>query len=780
VGDAEIAKGPFNAMFNGAVLSSVHVGDSWYFGGDFTATHSAIAPRLMPLTAAGEMVASCNLGASFDGDITSLVRSGSSIYVGGAFSSFNGMSAKRIAKLDAVTCALDTTFSPPAANGFDSTVTTLLVSGSSIYVGGVFTAYRGVADSANRLAKLDLTSGAIDTSFGPAGPSANGFDGTVYALATDGTSLFIGGGFSSYRGAGFSARNLAKVNATTGALDTTFSPAGLNQNGFDSTVYALALSGTSVYAGGGFGSYKGVAGSASRIAKLNATSGALDTTFSPPGANGFNSYVYAFAVSGTSLYVAGNFSDYRGVASSARALAKLDLTTGALDTAFTPSGTPQAGIDGYLSSLQVSNGRLFIGGGFKSYKGVAVHNLASVDLTTGAVSETYGRAGDTYRGTERDVMALASAGGDLWVGGRFKTYGGISANRIAKLNDHNYTEDTTFSPAAANGFDDQVVALASDGTSLFVGGRFEQYRGVADSTHFLAKINLVTGALDPAFSTAGNNGFDDNVLSLAVSGTTLYAGGDFSAYRGVANSANHVAKLDASTGAIDTTFSPVGLNANGLNNRAVALAVNGTSLYAGGDFTGGRGVANSAIHLAKLDTTTGAIDTTFSPAGVGMNGFDDGVAALTFANGSLYVGGYFSAYRGVADSAHAIAKLDGTTGALDTTFSPPGATANGVNRWVYALTTSANALYIAGAFSDYRGVANSAFSLAKVDPASGALDTTFGPAGVGMNGFASGEALYSLAVYDGSLFVGGDTLLHYRNAAALGAVKVDALTGALQ
>jgi len=62
--------------------------------------------------------------------------------------------------------------------------------------------------------------------------------------------------------------------------------------------------------GGVFTTYNPGSQSANYIAKLD-SSGNLDTTFSPPASNGFNTNVRTLAVSGTDIYVGGNFNVYR-------------------------------------------------------------------------------------------------------------------------------------------------------------------------------------------------------------------------------------------------------------------------------------------------------------------------------------------------------------------------------------------------------------------------------------------------------------------------------------
>ncbi|HAR44225.1 MAG TPA: hypothetical protein DCS07_16595, partial [Bdellovibrionales bacterium] len=242
---------------NGSVTTAVTDGTSWYLGGEFTAVNSWNAPSVLVLTETGMPFLGCDLKSGFNGSVGAVVATDNAIYVGGSFSQYQGQSANRIAKLTKSTCALDTTFSPEALNGFDNTVTALATTGTSLYVGGYFTAYRGVANSANRLAKLDLATGVIDTTFSPAGAATNGFNWSVNSLLISGTSLYVGGGFTAYKGIANSANRLAKLDLTSGAIDTTFSPVGAATNGFNSTVNTLAVSGASVYAGGYFTAYKG-------------------------------------------------------------------------------------------------------------------------------------------------------------------------------------------------------------------------------------------------------------------------------------------------------------------------------------------------------------------------------------------------------------------------------------------------------------------------------------------------------------------------------------------
>jgi hypothetical protein len=782
----ELLGSAISFAFNGDVLAAVHAKDAWYLGGEFSRADTFRARRAIALDLAGNPTpaGTCNLGAGFDGTVNAVVQQGSSVFFGGEFQKYRGQSAKFIAKVNAATCALDTSFSPPVSNGFDDIVRALAVSadGASVFVGGNFRAYRGVQGSAWYLAKLNATTGAQDATFVTS--QGNAVDNPVGAFAVDGNTLYIGGSFTRWAGVNNSAINLAKVNATTGALDTTFGPTGQNANGFaGGDVRALLVSGSSLFVGGAFNTYRGVNNAANNIAKLNKTTGAIDTTFSPPGAtaNGFTAPVLALAALGNALHVGGDFGGYKGVQDSARRIAKLDMTSGALDTSFTPAGATANGFNGSVSALVATGSAVYAVGNFSEYRGAAGANaIAKLDAATGALDASFratgqdGQGFDEYGGFRNGALALHLAGSTLWVGGEFGTYGGNVVNHLVRIPDATGKIDRTFGPVGASGFDDRVEALAADGSSLFVGGAFEAYRGVAGSARHIAKLDLLSGKLDTSFSPPGvnANGFNADVMALSLVGSSLYVGGEFNAYRNVPYAAFALAKLDAVSGAIDTTFSPPGLKANGFEDGGVrAIVASSTALYVGGQLHQFRDLGRYSVNnLAKLDLVNGQLDTTFSPFGETANGTDNEVRALALVGDSLFVGGEFSSYRG-AEYQH-IVKVNAKTGAPETSFVGAGPN-SGFNGAVYALAIRDGALFAAGAFTDYRGVPASSSFFAKLDPGNGALDTVFTPTGATL----AGVYLYSAVPYGPSIMFGG-RLDYCDNAQCYsGAVRVNRSTG---
>jgi hypothetical protein len=135
---------------------------------------------------------------------------------------------------------------------------------------------------------------------------------------------------------------------------------------------------------------------------------------------------------------------------------------------------------------------------------------------------------------------------------------------------------------------------------------------------------------------------------LAVSGTTIYAGGCFTDVNNngtVLTAAGYVAKLDTLTG----NWSALGSNGAGgssINNVVDDVLVNGTDVYVSGRFSNvnDKGtVYVTAANIAKFDTTTG------NWSALGNNGAggpavpgEVGSMGVVGGTGLLYVGGSFT------------------------------------------------------------------------------------------------------------------------------------------
>lgn len=660
-------------------------------------------------------------------------------------------------------------------------LTMIVDSDGARYIGGNFT---HVATSREPYFVKLTASGAKSSDF----TLGSGFNGQVKGAArlNDG-SLIVVGDFTRYRGQ--VANRVAKIDAT-GTLDTTFNPQ-TGANGANATVSAVAVTGNSIFLGGAFTQYRGT--TANYVTRLDLT-GAKDATFSPTsGANGTNAAVNALATDGLSLFMGGAFTQYRGGAANRLAEVTLD---GALDTTFNPASGGNGASD-VVNALATDGASLFVGGAFTQIRGATANRLAKVDLA-GSLDTTFNPA-IGFNGTNNTVNSLSLDGSYLYAGGAFTQYRSTAANYLLKV-DLDGAKDTTFNPnSGVNGVNGAVNSVFASGGVVYAGGAFTLYRngtalrlvkasaaGVLDTTfnpatgangadnlvytivghadgiyaggafghyrpayavNYVARIKP-DGTLDTSFSpTAGTGGTNNVVRALALQGSTLYIGGDFTQYRSTA--ANRVTKVDKYSGTKDATFSP-NSGANGVNSSVYALAADDTYVYVGGTFTQYRG--SNANYITKLDGSGGQ-DNTFGRS----NGTSSSVYALLLRGDALYLGGAFTQYRSAA--ANRVTKVDKTSGDKDDTFSPNSG-ANGTNSLVYALAASGSHLYLGGSFTSYRGTA--ANYVTKVDLASGVKDTTFSPAS-GANGAST--QVNSLAFVGTSLYVGGNFTL-YRGAAA--------------
>jgi hypothetical protein len=121
------------------------------------------------------------------------------------------------------------------------------------------------------------------------------------------------------------------------------------------------------------------------------------------------------------------------------------------------------------------------------------------------------------------------------------------------------------------------------------------------------------------------------VSAIAVNGSGVYVGGEFTTAGGVP--ANHIAKWDGSS------WSALGSGLSGYFNVVSAIAVSGSEVYAGGFFTSAGGVP--ANYIAKWDGAS------WSALGSGMN---HPVSAIAVNGSGVYVGGYFNIAGGKPSS----------------------------------------------------------------------------------------------------------------------------------
>jgi hypothetical protein len=261
------------------------------------------------------------------------------------------------------------------------------------------------------------------------------------------------------------------------------------------------------------------------------------------------------------------------------------------------------------------------------------------------------------------VNAIAVSGSDIYVGGKFLNAGGIeAADRIARWDGYNWH-------ALGNGLNMTVRSIVVSGSDIYVGGAFSNAGGIASAD----KIARWDGATWHALGT-GINESADGVYSMAVSGSDLYVGGAFGDAGGNID-ADYIARWDGSNWhALQSLYHELGATV------VHAIAISGSDLYAGGNFTNASGVAD-ADYIARWDGIS------WHALGTGINTYPSSVRAIAADGSDIYVGGTFLD-AGDNPDADKFARWDGTTWHVVGVSSPL--------YQVYAIAVDGTDIYIGG------------------------------------------------------------------------------------
>jgi len=601
---ADMTLSDWNPSPNQAVNALVLNGSTLYVGGSFTNIGGQTRNRIAAFDVVTGNATAWNPNA--DGNVLSLAVSGSTVYVGGAFNNVGNQMRSCLAALDANGAA--TAWNPsPSAPPFPSTfpyVTSIVSNGSTVFVAGDF----GTIGFRSRhcLAALDATTGSASSTWNP-NPNL-----LVRTMLLNGSKLYVGGDFSSIGGQ--SLNSIAALDVTSGAPD------GILTGGATWTVEALALSGNTLYAGGYFTTFLGQA--RSRIAAADVTTG-LATAWNPTAA-GSSPHVLALAVSGSTLYAGGSFNIMGAV--PRRGLAALDLTSGQA-TAWNPNpdgrvtamikngstiyasggfanigGQPRSGIgavdattgnantwnpgvNDVAYALAISGSTLYVGGQFSGFGGQPRNGLGAVDLSSN-IATTW----DPHPSNPL-VNALAVSGSTIYVGGFFSSIGGQTRHNIAALDAATGNAATLWDPDASS----IVDAILIDGSTMYVGGGFSNFIG-GQAHSYLAALDVATGDATSWNPTAPSA----EVKGLTLGDGAIYFCGTFGSVGGQARS--HFAAVDATTGAL-RSWNPGAQNVwSGIDTEANAVISGSSKVYVMGHFDAIGGQFNS--NLAEVSAAT--------------------------------------------------------------------------------------------------------------------------------------------------------------------------------
>lgn len=584
------------------------------------------------------------LGEGIDGDVYAIAVAGDDIYVAGKFGVAGGVTANGIARWDGAAWSTVGDGSGPLDDYFGTPqpgrIYALLVRGDKLYVGGDFVAIDGV--TAHHVAQWDgVTWSAVGEGMGEL-DWENKFvpQATVYALATDGATLYAGGDFKLADGA--TANSVAQWDGNTwstlGGGVTLTDGNGEPQKG---TVKALAVHNGALYAGGWFDKAGGKA--ANHIAVWQGNS------WHPLGVGvraeqyASEAQIRALTFSGNTLYVGGLFV---GAGNQT-----IDLLAKWENNSWSEvgSGINNDGYDGVAVLTTGAAGEIYMGGNFRIVGEQRVDNIAEWQnnawraLGGGLLRSEYGDSPAT------PYAIAVDDNGRVYVGGEFTMAGGVRVSNLALWADGQW-----LNIGGANARVRDLVVVDAD---LYVVGEFTQIGGIA--ANHVARWNRNT----QQWSALGA-GINDHVHAVAYADGLLYVGGGFKAAGNV--TAEDVAYWDgAQWHAFGTKarIFEVGDRGSEVGTYVNDLVVHGDSVFIAGHFQTIQNGTNSA-DLSSFQVVHNIVewqrntDTWFwlgdaAQRGVtygGYSGFSIDANALAMVGNTLYVGGQFNQAGGLAAS----------------------------------------------------------------------------------------------------------------------------------
>lgn len=446
------------------------------------------------------------------------------IYVGG-FDNSPGNDQYRVEKRDkddgSLVTAFDSdgVFTSNPGSGSDKVVD-IDIDASYVYILGNRSTF--VA----RYEKIDIGSGAYDTGFDgdgfleSSGATTNRNDPSAFHI--DGSYIYMTGTESSNTGALSTQQiRIEKRSITDGSYDLGFDTDGwLNSNPTGSDAdrgYDIDIDGSNMYVAemqGTSGDYRW------RVEKRALTTGALDGTFgSSTGAVSYNfsgsdDEPTTIKADSNGIYVAGR----DGAPTSFLRVAKLNLTTGALDTSFQNDGYARGQYlgDTMIETVAIDANHIYTTG-FTNFDSDSGWLTEKRDIADGDIV-TSGFGADSCAAS-RNIDTTAAA---------TESYRLLTENETSSQGHDYYAFDNDADgnaeeAAAANLSFDTDLPTSAQATGVFYAGRFNG--GLGDtvqlgSRDYAGRTNVTGGWLAVGSTATSDMAYTDNVAG----GTTTAAG----------------------------------------------------------------------------------------------------------------------------------------------------------------------------------------------------------------------------------------------------------------
>ncbi|MGN6378103.1 MAG: hypothetical protein ACTHNU_04065 [Gaiellales bacterium] len=395
-----------------------------------------------------------------DGRVRAIMRVDGVVYVGGTFTNVTGCPGagprNNVFAFDAHTGAL-LSWNPNVTGGTTGVRTiTAGPSGNTIFLGGDFTTVGG-----KPRANLAAVAACTTTCLGTVSSWSPNPNGGVFALAAEGTRLYVGGNFGNIGGS--AKKNLAAVGLSSGKLVKW-------AGGADNEVRALLLapSGQRIFVGGYF---HHIGSSAQdHLAALTTTTGAVTPWKThPPFA------VLGLAATSSALFAGGSGGGGH--------LPSYRLSDGALRW--------QAVANGDVTQVSIYHGEVLAVGHYTTFGAQSRKHLALIDQLTGKVDLGWAPSVNSVLGT----FAGLGYGQQVYAGGDFTTVNNNSQMHFAAFSD---TVSDTTAPTITRAPDVRMATGTTVGSFLPVTLSWAGSDNLSGICRYTVQESIGSGAFNPA------------------------------------------------------------------------------------------------------------------------------------------------------------------------------------------------------------------------------------------------------------------------------------------
>ena len=781
--------GSFNSDQVYAVVSDGNGG--WYVGGDFSLVMNRNSEPFVHFLADNTLDSELKITWKSIRKINILRKDGNNLYVGGEFIAIDksGKEHKNVFRMDINTNAIDVNWNPPIVNS--SKIENIVISNDKVFMTGWLGKVGTMQQDA--MVVVDKNKGTPVTFPTTSGCSAMFLLGDTLIMAEP--SMYWS---KKPDGSGYISE-LAAVLTPQQDYPSWSAPYGFFYS-------SIGDGNDGWYVAGDYLDKHGVFHLDKDLNEISSFKQSQIKSFSGKGS--------AMALSGNSLFVSSVHSGWNSVTLESGKkmmyLFKLDATTGAIDTTFSPNPTRD------VNTLYIHGDTLFVGGTFDSIAGEQRRGFAAFSISSGAllpwnpVLEKYDCTVDYNCASVRDIKII---GDKIYLGGNFyistpnfpDNYRGIYG--LARFDLSSGSIDTTFHPFTSYSLASHVTSLAYNNGKLYLTGKIEKTVSGKKEIIVAGKIEL-----NKDFNNLlkVNNDLNFSWSSSWIYPSVLYKN-NILYFRGVGvkndstgEKRDKFVSLNEPDGSL-TTWNPNpnddvysfsfskdkmlfsgyfyffksqpndlwGININTKKYikfpnlyTVYSIVANSEYIFMGGDFTRyNDSIVNGLLRLKRSDLSLTKFDHQIKN--------DNSTAYIgdlaLGANGLYAVGHYSNMFNLVAGvKRQNICLLDPANGSLKEWNPPPS------NGRIFRVFTSGSDVVLSGEFGLMPSW--SRFKLAKIDLASGNISSW--DANINDNSWWSGTLVVNTLLISGdTLYVGGNNILKIGNKEVTNCFAVNALNG---